>query len=116
MRKNQRKRIFSTYLTTILKDGGSNNFVIFTDALTKRFVQFVGCKDDKLVIVDIPKQQLLPKEVDRLKTIFVLFEEMEFAFQGEVSPEQGVLIADKIFLDVYESSDDYTVNVDIILE
>jgi hypothetical protein len=116
MRKSERKEIYSTYLNTLLTDGGSNNFVIFTDPLTKRFIQFAGSKGNRLVIIDLPKKSLLTKEEERLITIFVLFEEMKYSFQCEVTPEQGVLIAEKVFLDVFEVSDDYTINAEITLD
>ena len=116
MRKTERKEIYSTYLRTILDEGGPNNFVIFTEPLSKRFVQFAGSRGDRLVIVDIPKKQLSADEVERLNTIFVLFEEMDYAFQCELTIEQGVLIAEKIFLDIFEVSNDYSINVDVNLD
>jgi hypothetical protein len=116
MRKNQRKELFLSYLTTILYEGGENNFVIFTDIESKRFVQFAGSRGDRLLIVDIPKVALNKEERKTLQRIFVLFEEMENSFQGEVTPEQGSLVAEKLFRDVFLSSDSYSVAAELTLE
>ena len=116
MRKNQRKEIFLSYLTTILNEGGKNNFVIFTDIETKKFVQMAGSYGDRLLIIDIPKISLDNKEREALKRVFVLFDEMENSFQGEVTPEQGALVTEKIFRDVFESSDSFNVETELHLE
>ena len=116
MRKTERKQIYQSYLETLLKEGGENNFVIFTDIETKKFVQFVGSREDRLILVDIPKVALNKEETKALQRIFVLFEELENSYQGQVTPEQGALVTEKLFRDVFLSLDSYNVETELHLE
>ncbi|MFX0183645.1 MAG: hypothetical protein ACFE95_11235 [Candidatus Hodarchaeota archaeon] len=117
MRKNQRLEIYQTYLHTILSEGGSGNFVIFTDPISERSVQFIAEKWDRLVVIDIPKVALSKDETKRLKDFFgVLFESIEYTYQAEVTPEQGAKCAEKIFRDVYLLPDSYNIEAKLNLE
>jgi hypothetical protein len=91
--------------------------VIFTDPDSAKFVQFIGEKGDKLLLIDIPKVELNPEEERRLKEIFsALFESTEYAYQAEVTPDQGVKVTEKIFRDVFLVPDTYNIKTEIKLE
>ncbi len=115
MRKNERKKIFKMYLESLIYEGGSNNFVIFSDITSNRFIQAAGGKGDRLIIIDLPKASLDKNEIIALKKIFVLFEEMDQAFQGQATPDQGSLIIEKIFRDVFLLPDHYSVDIELNL-
>lgn len=117
MRKKERYSVFRSYLKTILEDGGSGNFVIFTDPKTNKFVQFAASKGDKIVLIDIPMQSLSKEETNRLEYHFgALLGPTDYAYQGEVSVEQGAICAEKIFRDVYQLSERYSIETKITLE
>ncbi len=118
MRKKERHSIFRTYLKTILQEGGSGNFVVFTDLETNKFVQFAATKGEKVVLIDIPKQSLSKEEVNRLNDYFgaLLGEPTDYAYQAEVSVEQGAICAEKIFRDVYQLHERYSIETKINLE
>ncbi len=115
LRKNERKKIFKTYLESLIYDGGPNNFVIFSEISTKRFVQAAGGNGGRLVIIDIPKVSLSKNEVKTLERVFVLFEKMDEAFQGQATPEQGSLILEKVFREVFLMPDNYSIETELIL-
>jgi hypothetical protein len=117
MRKNQRLEIYNSYLQTILSEGGSGNFVIFTDPISEKFVQFVAEKGDRLVLIDIAKVALSKDETKRLKDFFgALFESFEYSYQAEVTPEQGAKCAEKFFRDVYLLPDSYNIETKLNLK
>ncbi|MHA2154333.1 MAG: hypothetical protein ACXABU_03260 [Candidatus Hodarchaeales archaeon] len=115
MRKNERKKIFQMYLEALIYEGGDNNIVIFSEISTKKFIQAAGTKGDRLVIIDLPKISLDSLERKNLTRIFVLFEEMEQAYQGQATPEQGSLILEKIFREVYLLPDNYSLETELNL-
>ena len=115
MRKNERKKIFKMYLESLIYEGGSKNFAIFSDISSKRFVQAAGANGDRLIIIDVPKVSLDKNEKTTLERIFVLFEEMEEAYQGQATPEQGSLILEKIFREVYLLPDNYSIETELNL-
>ena len=104
LRKKERKRIFQSYLETIIYEGGENNFVVFTETESKKFLQYAGSKGDRVVIIDIPKVALNSQEEKLLLETIVTLEETDQSYQALVTPEQGVLIAEKIFLGEYHSA------------
>ncbi len=117
MRKQKRLDIFRTYLNTIINEGGSSNIVIFTDPETKKFVQFVGERGDRLLILDLPNVELSVNEERRLKDIFIaLLEPTEYAYQAQVTLDQGVKVTEKIFRDVFLVPDTYNIETEIKLE
>ena len=116
MRKKERKRIFLSYLETLVYEGGTNNIVVFTETVSKKFLQFVGSKSDRLINLDIPKAALDIKELKLLLETIVILEEIDVSYQVLVSPEQGALIAEKIFLDVFCVSDAYSIESELHLE
>ncbi len=117
LRKKERHSIILSYLNTILQEGGSGNFVIFTDPETHKLVQFAATKGDKVVLFDIPMQSLSIEETNRLEDHFgPLLAVTDYAYQGEVSPEQGAICAEKIFRDVYQLPDRYSIETEITLE
>jgi hypothetical protein len=117
MRKNQRHKLFLSYLQTIVSEGGSGNFVVFSDPISEKFVQIVAEKWDRLVIIDIPKVALSNDETKRLNDIFgALFTSTEHSFQAEVSLEQGAKCAEKIFRDVFLLPDSYNLETRLNLE
>jgi hypothetical protein len=117
MRKNQRLEIYNSYLQTILSEGGSGNFVIFTDPISEKFVQFVAEKGDRLVLIDIAKVALSKDETKRLKDFFgALFESFEYSYQAEVTPEQGAKCVEKFFRDVYLLPDSYNIETKLNLK
>ncbi|MHA1977873.1 MAG: hypothetical protein ACW98I_13280 [Candidatus Hodarchaeales archaeon] len=103
------------YLESLIYDGGAQNFVIFSEISTKRFIQVTGRNGGRLVIIDIPKVSLDENEEKALKRIFVLFEEMEKAYQGQATPEQGSLIIEKIFREIFLLSDNYSIETELTL-
>ena len=103
------------YLQSLIYDGGTDNFVIFSAISTKRFVQVVGGKGDRLVVIDLPKVTLDKNEEISLKRIFVLFDEIEQAYQGQATPEQGSLILEKIFREIYLLPDNYGIETELNL-
>jgi hypothetical protein len=117
MRKQKRLEIIRTYLNTIINEGGSSNIVIFTDPETKKFVQFIGERGDRLLILDIPNVELSVNEERRLKDIFIaLLEPTEYAYQAQVTLDQGVKVTEKIFRDVFLVPDTYNIETEINLE
>ncbi len=116
MRKKERKRIFLSYLETLIYEGGTNNFVVFTETVSKKFLQFVGSKGDRLITLDIPKTALDVKELKLLLETIVILEEIDVSYQVLVTPEQGVLIAEKTFIDVFLVSDAYSFETELHLE
>ena len=115
MRKNERKKIFKMYLESLIYDGGTNNFVVFSEISTKRFIQAAGGNGDMLVIIYLPKVSLDNDELILLKKIFVLFEEIEQAYQGQATPEQGSLILEKIFREIFLLPDNYSIETELNL-
>ena len=108
--------IIRTYLNTILYEGGSSNIAIFTDLETKRFVQFIGERGDKLLLLDIPKAELNSEEEQRLHDIFnALLEPTVYAYQAQVTVEQGVKVAEKVFRDVFLLPDSYNIECELNL-
>ncbi|MFX0170676.1 MAG: hypothetical protein ACFE9L_02020 [Candidatus Hodarchaeota archaeon] len=106
-----------SYIQTILSEGGSGNFVIFSDPISEKFIQFVAEKWDCLVLIDIPKVMLSIDETKRLKDLFgALFESIEHSYQAEVTPQQGVKCAEKIFRDVFYLPDSYSIEAKLNLE
>ena len=103
------------YLESLIYEGGSNNYAIFSDISSKRFVQAVGANGDRLIIIDIPKISLDRDERKNFERIFVLFDEREEAYQGQATPEQGSLILDKIFREVYLLPDNYSIETKLNL-
>ena len=100
----------------MLSEGGPGNFVIFSDPISNKFVQFVSEKSDRVVIIDIPKVALSKDEIKRFKDFFdALFISIEYSYQAEVSLNQGVMSTEKIFRDVYLLSDSYNIETKLNL-
>ncbi len=116
LRKKERKRIYQSYLETLIYEGGANNFVVFTETISKKFLQFAGSNGDRLVIIDIPKVALDPKEKKLLLETIVILQEADASYQVLVTPEQGALVAEKIFIDVFFVSDAYSFETELKLE
>jgi len=117
MRKNERLEIFRSYLKSLIYEGGENNFVIFTDIQTNKFVQFAGSNGERLIILDIPMQSVSKDEENLLNSIFeALIEPMDNSFQALVTPDQGARVAEKVFRDVFLLPDTYNIEVEIKLE
>ncbi len=117
MKKKERQSIILSYLKTIVQEGGSGNFVIFTDPDTNRFVQFAATKGEKVVLIDIPKQSLSKQETIRLVDYFgALIQPTDYSYQAEMSVDQGAICAEKIFRDVYQLPDKYSIEIKINLE
>jgi hypothetical protein len=100
----------------LIHEGGANNFVVFTETISKKFLQFAGSNGDRLVIIDIPKVAINPEEKKLLLGTIVILEEADSSYQVLVTPEQGALIAEKIFLDVFFVSDSYSFETELHLD
>ena len=116
MRKQERKRIYQSYLETLIYEGGTNNFVIFTETTSKKFLQFVGSIGDRMVMLDVPFVALNKNEMKLLLETIVILEKADVSYQVLVTPEQGALIAEKIFLDVLFVSHSYSFETELTLE
>ncbi len=117
MRKQQRLEIIHSCLNKILNEGGSFNFVVFTDPDSNKFLQFIGEKGDRLLLIDMPKVELRADEERRLNMIFsALFKPTEYAYQAQVTPDQGVKVTEKIFREVFLAPDTYNIETDIKLK
>ena len=116
MRKKERKRIYQSYLESLIYEGGTNNIVIFTEISSKKFLQFVGSNGDRLVMLDVPFVALDKSEKKLLLETIVILEEADVSYQVLVTPEQGALIAEKIFLDVFFVSHSYSFETELTLE
>ena len=116
LRKKERKRIYQSYLETLIYEGGTNNFVVFTETTTKKFLQFVGSNGDRLVMLDVPMAALDINEIKLLLETIVILEEADVSYQVLVTPEQGALIAEKVFLDVFFVSHSYSFETELTLE
>lgn len=116
LRKKERKRIYQSYLESLIYEGGNNNFVVFSETISKKFLQFAGSRGDRLVIIDIPKVALDKREKKLLLETIVILEEADASYQVLVTPDQGVLIAEKIFIDVFQVTHDYSFTAELTLE
>jgi len=116
LRKRQRLKIFQSFLETILFEGGRNNLLIFTDPNSEKCIQFAAAKGDKLLIIYLPKASFNKEETQRLIDRFrPLIEEFEESWKAEISIQQGPLIAESIFHDIFLLSDDYSFETEITL-
>ncbi|MFX0087711.1 MAG: hypothetical protein ACFFAU_18820 [Candidatus Hodarchaeota archaeon] len=117
MKKQQRLDIIHSCLNKILNEGGSANLVIFTDPDSTKFVQFIGKRGGRLLLIDIPKVELKADEERRLNEIFSpLLEPTEYTYQAQVTPDQGVKVTEKIFRGVFLSPDTYNIGTEINLK
>ena len=116
MRKKERKRIFQSYLESLIYEGGTNNIVIFTEISSKKFLQFVGSNGDRAVLLDVPFVALDKSERKLLLETIVILEKADVSYQVLVTPEQGALIAEKVFLDVFFVSHSYSFETELTLE
>jgi hypothetical protein len=103
-------------LETLIHEGGTNNIVIFTETSSKKFLQFVGSNGDRLVMLDVPFVALDKSERKLLFETIVILEEADISYQVLVTPEQGALIAEKVFLDVFFVSHSYSFETELTLE
>ena len=69
-----------------------------------------------MVMLDIPFVALNKSEKKRLLETIVILEEADVSYQVLVTPEQGALIAEKIFLDVFYVTDSYSFETELNLE
>ncbi len=117
MRKQKRLELIRTYLETVLYEGKDGNFVIFTDSESDKYVQFVGDKDDRLLLIDVPEVELAKEERKRLVDIFgAMLESNDYAFQAQVTIDQAVKVCEKIFREVFLASDVYNIDIKLNLE
>ena len=117
MRKQKRLDLIRTYLETILHEGESGAFVIFTDPESEKFVQFIGDRDDRLLLIDVPEVELAEDERKRLVDIFgAMLESNGYAFQAQVTIDQAVKVIEKIFREVFLAPDVYNIEVKLNLE
>jgi len=101
------------YIKRIVNEGGDNNFVIFEDKNTGKFIQYAGTKGDPVLICDIPFHQLTPEEEDAL--IEMGFTKGEISYQALVDYEDAAELADEIFTEIFNLQD-YKLKVELNLE
>ncbi|MFW9996485.1 MAG: hypothetical protein ACFFD4_30860 [Candidatus Odinarchaeota archaeon] len=115
MQKEQREQVFKIYLETVLKEGGTGNFVIFTDPLSEKFVQFVGDMGKSSLVLDVPKAIVNESEEGLLFRYLPAVHKLEYSYQVQVTVSQGAYLADSIFLDVFRLPGDYSIQVELQL-
>lgn len=69
-----------------------------------------------MVMLDVPFVALDKNEKKMLLETIVILEEADVSYQVLVTPEQGALIAEKIFLDVFSVPDSYSFDTELTLE
>jgi hypothetical protein len=116
LRKKERKKIFQAYLESLIYEGGTNNIAVFTETSSKKFLQFVGSNGDRMIMLDVPFVALDKSERKMLLETIVILEKADVSYQVLVTPEQGALIAEQIFLDVFFVSNSYSFETELTLE
>lgn len=104
-------------LKNLLNRTESDAFVIFVDAQTGNFIQFLGSKSRPLVL-ELPLSALSEEEVDRVSTFFAskgvedVRGEESFSVTLGRDPARATELVLGIFADVYMSKPDFSLKIE----
>ena len=115
MNSEERNRLISNHLRTIIEEGGEFSYLVSKKKNTEKMIMYTGSGNK--VTLDIPFKVMRQEEKNRFFQEFPSgFKRATYAFTKETTIEEATEISEKIFRKVFQAEEDFSLEIEVELD